>query len=82
MPLVQAIDQYRAAIKIKEAPAQGQTIFEYAEGTNAAEDYAAVVDAILASRAKAGRVEADASPAPAARWAPSGLNATSSTLLV
>jgi chromosome partitioning protein len=41
----------RAAIKIKEAPAQGQTIFEYAAGASAAEDYAAVVDKIIASRA-------------------------------
>lgn len=40
----------RAAIKVKEAPAQGQTIFEYAEGSNAAEDYALVVDTIIASR--------------------------------
>lgn len=37
----------RAAIKVKEAPAQGQTIFEYAAGTNAAEDYAAVVERLL-----------------------------------
>jgi chromosome partitioning protein len=42
----------RAAMKVKEAPAQGQTIFEYAEGTNAAEDYAAVVETILASRSR------------------------------
>jgi chromosome partitioning protein len=41
----------RAAIKVKEAPAQGQTIFEYASGASAAEDYAAVVDKIIASRA-------------------------------
>jgi chromosome partitioning protein len=41
----------RAAIKVKEAPAQGQTIFEYAAGTNAAEDYAVVVDRVMASRA-------------------------------
>ena len=40
----------RAAIKVKEAPAQGQTIFEYAEDSNAAEDYAVVVQAILTSR--------------------------------
>jgi len=40
----------RAAIKVKEAPAQGQTIFEYAEESNAAEDYGAVVQAILTSR--------------------------------
>lgn len=37
----------RSAIKVKEAPAQGQTIFEYAAGTPAAEDYALVVDRIL-----------------------------------
>jgi chromosome partitioning protein len=41
----------RAAIKVKEAPAQGQTIFEYAAGTPAAEDYAAIVDLIIDSRA-------------------------------
>ena len=40
----------RAAIKVKEAPAQGQTIFEYAAGASAAEDYAAVVDRIIKSR--------------------------------
>jgi chromosome partitioning protein len=40
----------RAAIKVKEAPAQGQTIFEYAAGASAAEDYAAVVDRIVADR--------------------------------
>jgi chromosome partitioning protein len=47
----------RAAIKVKEAPAQGQTIFEYASGTNAADDYQVVVDRILEAResAPAGR---------------------------
>jgi chromosome partitioning protein len=40
----------RAAIKVKEAPAQGQTIFEYAAGASAAEDYAAVARRILAAR--------------------------------
>jgi len=40
----------RAAIKVKEAPAQGQTIFEYASGTPAAEDYGVVVDRIVSSR--------------------------------
>jgi chromosome partitioning protein len=40
----------RAAIKVKEAPAQGQTIFEYAEDSNAAEDYAEVVKLIMGSR--------------------------------
>jgi chromosome partitioning protein len=37
----------RAAMKIKEAPAQGQTIFEYAPGSHAAEDYLCVVDRVL-----------------------------------
>ena len=40
----------RAAIKVKEAPAQGQTIFEYAAGASAAEDYANVVDRIREAR--------------------------------
>jgi chromosome partitioning protein len=53
----------RAAIKVKEAPAQGQTIFEYAEDSNAAEDYATVVQMILASRQQtAGAHEASATP--------------------
>jgi chromosome partitioning protein len=43
----------RAAIKVKEAPAQGQTIFEYAAGTTAAEDYGVVVDRIIAAREQA-----------------------------
>jgi chromosome partitioning protein len=37
----------RQAIKVKEAPAQGQTIFEYAAGSPAAEDYANVVTRVL-----------------------------------
>jgi chromosome partitioning protein len=40
----------RAVMKVKEAPAQGQTIFEYAEDSNAAEDYAALVQQIVQSR--------------------------------
>ncbi|WP_434047519.1 MULTISPECIES: ParA family protein [Sorangium] len=40
----------RQAIKVKEAPAQGQTIFEYAPGTPAADDYLTVVDRIIESR--------------------------------
>jgi chromosome partitioning protein len=53
----------RAAIKVKEAPAQGQTIFEYANGTPAADDYAVVVDRIVSSREGA----AKAPPAPSAK---------------
>lgn len=58
----------RAAIKIKEAPAQGQTIFEYAAGSNAAEDYGVVVDRIVAARAEAERElhAAPRAPRPAA----------------
>ncbi len=58
----------RAAIKVKEAPAQGQTIFEYAAGTTAAEDYGVVVDRIIAAREQAaGRTGAGPSvSAPAA----------------
>jgi chromosome partitioning protein len=37
----------RATMKIKEAPAQGRTIFEYAGTSNAATDYWRVVDAII-----------------------------------
>lgn len=40
----------RAAIKVKEAPAQGQTIFEYAAGVSAAEDYMSVVKRLNAHR--------------------------------
>ena len=52
----------RAAIKVKEAPAQGKTIFEYAAGTNAADDYLAVVDRIVASRDASGRTQRPAEP--------------------
>lgn len=39
----------RAAIKVKEAPSVGQTIFEYAAGSHAAEDYGVIVDRIIDS---------------------------------
>jgi chromosome partitioning protein len=41
------LEPIRAAMKFKEAPAQGQTIFEYASGSLPAEDYMRVVDRIL-----------------------------------
>jgi chromosome partitioning protein len=41
----------RAATKVKEAPAQGKTIFEYAPESNAAEDYMNVVERIIAGGA-------------------------------
>jgi chromosome partitioning protein len=37
----------RSTTKIKEAPAQGRTIFEYAPDSHAAEDYARIVDLIV-----------------------------------
>jgi len=37
----------RQTIKIKEAPAQGRTIYEYAPDSNAADDYKRVVDIIV-----------------------------------
>jgi chromosome partitioning protein len=40
-------DPIRAATKVKEAPAQGKTLFEYAPESNAAEDYMRVVDRII-----------------------------------
>jgi chromosome partitioning protein len=51
----------RAAIKVKEAPSVGQTIFEYAAGSNAAEDYGVIVDRILgiATAAPAGETVRD-----------------------
>jgi chromosome partitioning protein len=41
------LDPIRAAMKIKEAPSQGQTIFEYAAGSHPADDYMRVVDRVL-----------------------------------
>lgn len=49
----------RAAIKVKEAPAQGQTIFEYAAGMSAAEDYAVVVDKIIEARRASASTKTD-----------------------
>jgi chromosome partitioning protein len=43
----------RAGTRIKEAPAQGKTIFEHAPDSNAAEDYAKVVDALVAGEVRA-----------------------------
>jgi chromosome partitioning protein len=43
----------RATTKIKEAPAQGKTIFEYAPDSHAAADYQGVVDRLITGRAGA-----------------------------
>lgn len=42
----------RSAIKVKEAPAHGQTIFEYAAGSTAADDYRVVVQRLIEERAQ------------------------------
>ena len=44
----------RATTKIKEAPAQGKTIFEYAPDSNAAEDYLRVVDRLITGHVASG----------------------------
>jgi chromosome partitioning protein len=48
----------RATTKIKEAPAQGKTIFEYADDSNAAADYRRVVEALVNGHAAAGGLDA------------------------
>jgi chromosome partitioning protein len=45
----------RQATRLKEAPAQGKTIFEYAPESNAAEDYARVVDILVQGAAGGSR---------------------------
>jgi chromosome partitioning protein len=37
----------RSAIRVKEAPSQGQTLFEYAPDSNAAQDYQLVVNSLI-----------------------------------
>jgi len=41
----------RATMKVKEAPSVGQTIFEYAPGSPASEDYLAVVERMIGHKA-------------------------------
>jgi chromosome partitioning protein len=43
----------RATTKLKEAPAQARSIFEHAPGAHGANDYAALVDAVLGIAAEA-----------------------------
>jgi len=49
----------RATTKLKEAPAQARTIFEHAPGAHGADDYASLVDAVIAGShaGSAGRAE-------------------------
>ncbi|MBN2194120.1 MAG: ParA family protein [Polyangiaceae bacterium] len=44
------LEPIRSTIRVKEAPAQGRTLFEHAPDSNAAEDYLVVVERLLASR--------------------------------
>src|SRR5690606_6950950 len=41
----------RSAIRVKEAPSQGATLFEYAPDSNAARDYQLVIDTLLSGAA-------------------------------
>jgi chromosome partitioning protein len=49
----------RATTRIKEAPAQGKTIFEYAPDSHAAQDYQRVVDRLVTGRCAEVDVDAD-----------------------
>jgi chromosome partitioning protein len=44
------LEPVRVAIKVKEAPAQGKTLLEYAPNSSATSDYLAVVDRLLDAR--------------------------------
>jgi len=48
----------RSAIKVKEAPAQGKTIFEHAPESSAAEDYLKAAQRLLGAREKATPLQA------------------------
>jgi len=48
------LEPIRAAIRVKEAPAQGRTLFEHAPDSSAAEDYLAVVERLLAAQGASG----------------------------
>ena len=58
----------RQAIKVKEAPAQGQTIFEYAAGTPASDDYLVVVDRIMESRERGAASPQASGPSEPVSW--------------
>ncbi len=49
----------RSTIKIKEAPAQGRTIFEYAPESNAARDYLRVVDRLIFGASSGAALDTD-----------------------
>ena len=42
------LEPVRSAIRVKEAPSQGQTLFEYAADSNVLKDYERVVQLLLA----------------------------------
>ncbi len=52
------LDPVRLAIKVKEAPAQGRTLLEYAPGSNAAQDYLKIVDRLIGAEAWSLELEA------------------------
>ena len=44
------LEPIRLASRVKEAPSQGKTLFEYAPGSSAAVDYMRVVEKLLGSQ--------------------------------
>jgi chromosome partitioning protein len=50
-------DPVRTAIRIKEAPAQGKSLLEYAPGSNAVADYLRVADRLLGQTGTAPALE-------------------------
>ncbi len=52
----------RAGTRLKEAPAQGKTIFEFAPDSNAADDYRAVVERLITGRGAEAPVDLDKNP--------------------
>jgi chromosome partitioning protein len=57
----------RATTRLKEAPAQAQSIFEYAPGTRGADDYQCLVDRVLGLATTAVADESPESGAVSAR---------------
>ena len=67
----------RSAIKVKEAPAQGKTLFEYAPGSSAATDYLQIVERLLAET-KLGATSEEVAPESSEQFSAHGSHRTTS----
>lgn len=67
----------RSAIKVKEAPAQGKTLFEYAPGSSAATDYLQIVERLLAET-KLGATSDEVAPESSEQFSAQGSHRTTS----